>query len=91
MIGAERTEGIEFRYHIAKYPLQKDYINPQLNKRYLTHFSIINRIKRYIFAKILSTKTIFMKRLVRNNTLRVGLIVDNKDLHFIAWDLVKEA
>ncbi len=56
LIGAERTEGIEFKYHIAKYLLQKDYINPQLNKRYLTHFSIINRIKRYIFAKIFKYK-----------------------------------
>ena len=32
-----------------------------------------------------------MQRLVRNNTLRVGLIVDNKDLHFIAWDLIERS
>ena len=53
LIGAERTEGVFFKYEIAREPLQNNEIKKiNINKRYVSHFSLFSRLKRSLSCKI---------------------------------------
>ena len=53
LYGAERTAGVKFDYEIAKENLQKKHLKEIfVNKKYISNFSILNRIKRSLNAMV---------------------------------------